>query len=228
MNHLQGTDHAAGQEHKSNNNAQESYVEMKLGNADNTNSVNDDRTRNPGRDKEIEFPMKLPNFIRKTYHILENCDPNIISWSEYGDTFIIKDGQKLASTILPTYFKHENLNSFTRQLSFYGFRKFRVTPELNSDVDLSTADYLHFYHANFQRGNVEALIRIKRRTNSNAQNLPNEEEVELLRKDIKCLNQSLINMQNDFDSKLTDLYVDLVSRLQGLHQAVNHPQQLNK
>ena len=34
-----------------------------------------------------------------------------------GKTFVVKDTQRLAETVLPKYFKHRNFSSFVRQLN---------------------------------------------------------------------------------------------------------------
>jgi hypothetical protein len=64
-----------------------------------------------------------PLFLRKTYQMLENCPADIAGWSEKGDSFMIKDPDRFAQTVIPQYFSHSNFSSFVRQLNFYGFRK---------------------------------------------------------------------------------------------------------
>lgn len=64
-----------------------------------------------------------PLFLRKTYQMLESCSPSIAAWSGKGDSFLIKDPDSFAQTVIPQYFSHNNFSSFVRQLNFYGFRK---------------------------------------------------------------------------------------------------------
>ncbi|CAM8883779.1 unnamed protein product [Rhodiola kirilowii] len=63
-------------------------------------------------------------FLTKTYQLVD--DPavdDLISWNEDGSGFIIWRPAEFARDLLPTYFKHNNLSSFVRQLNTYGFRK---------------------------------------------------------------------------------------------------------
>ena len=72
-------------------------------------------------------------FLQKTYEILEayyinisfnlyiwlqNSDySNIISWNEEGDAFAIRDANGFSENILPKFFKHNNYQSFVRQVN---------------------------------------------------------------------------------------------------------------
>jgi len=51
---------------------------------------------------------------------------HIVSWSENGDSFVIKDQNEFSKQILPALFKHNNFASFVRQLNKYDFHKVRV------------------------------------------------------------------------------------------------------
>ena len=66
-------------------------------------------------------------FINKAYRIVNHCHDekaNVCSWSDEGDSFIIKD-QDAFTDVLPHYFRHKNFRSFVRQLNFYGFHKIK-------------------------------------------------------------------------------------------------------
>ena len=58
----------------------------------------------------------------ETYDMINDCDPHIASWTKDGIAFVIKDQHKFAKEVLPKFFEHK-FDTFTRQLSFYGFRK---------------------------------------------------------------------------------------------------------
>ena len=75
--------------------------------------------------KNIKESKKKPtSFISKTYKIVSASKyKDIISWSQDGLSFIIKDEYIFTSKILPQHFKHKNLSSFNRQLNMYGFHK---------------------------------------------------------------------------------------------------------
>ncbi|KAF8924334.1 hypothetical protein BGZ58_001904 [Dissophora ornata] len=63
-------------------------------------------------------------FIDKLYKMVE--DPSIqhlISWAKEGDMFYVYNCIELSSSVLPKFFKHNNWQSFVRQLNMYGFHK---------------------------------------------------------------------------------------------------------
>jgi heat shock transcription factor 1 len=92
------------------------------------------------------------SFIRKTYKILAKSKHNhIISWSDDGFSFVIKDQHSFTNTILPQYFKHRNFASFNRQLNMYDFHK-------------TKEDILEFSHPLFQRNNETLLSQINRKS----------------------------------------------------------------
>jgi len=110
--------------------------------------------------------------------MIEQCqssNPNVACWSTDGETFIVKDPQTLTKTFFPTYFKHSNFDSFTRQLNFYGFRKIRKTK---------------FQHEFFIRGRVDLLHKITRSTKSNTQR-----EIESLKRSVCELERQVAELQ---------------------------------
>ncbi|KAK9151250.1 hypothetical protein Syun_009559 [Stephania yunnanensis] len=61
-----------------------------------------------------------PPLLTKTFEMVE--DPSmeaIVSWNEARISFIVWDSYRLASNLLPKYFKHNNFSSFVRQLNTY-------------------------------------------------------------------------------------------------------------
>jgi heat shock transcription factor, other eukaryote len=67
-----------------------------------------------------------PAFLEKLYDILD--DPSLepyIGWQEGGNSFLIKNVNYVSETVLPKYFKHNNIQSFIRQLNMYSFTKTR-------------------------------------------------------------------------------------------------------
>jgi len=69
------------------------------------------------------------SFPYKLYDMLQDSDSKeAIAWTENGDAFRIIDHQ-LLSNVLPKYFRHNNVNSFIRQVYFWDFRKLAYGPE---------------------------------------------------------------------------------------------------
>lgn len=121
-----------------------------------------------GTTKPSDIPEQVPMFLRKTYHMIDSCDPSIACWSEDGETFIVKDPNKFETQIIPQFFKHSKFTSFVRQLNFYSFRKIKYMDTLRLDpkLEAETANFWRFRHDKFQRGKPNLLTQIKRMTAS--------------------------------------------------------------
>ena len=60
--------------------------------------------------------------------ILEDNEyQDIICWSDNGLSFLIKDPNEFAKSVLSQHFKHCNISSFVRQLNKYDFHKVKLT-----------------------------------------------------------------------------------------------------
>merc|ERR1719272_2341982 len=94
-------------------------------------------------------------FLTKLFQIVSNQQTDqAIIWTPKGDSFVITDPETFARDILPTYFKHNNIRSFIRQLNTYGFRK---------RTNISSSDeHLEFFHEKFRRDEPALLVQIKR------------------------------------------------------------------
>jgi heat shock transcription factor len=59
----------------------------------------------------------IPTFLQKLLEILEDSSNSpIITWSDNGKSFIIKQISNFSEKILPKYYKHNNFASFVRQV----------------------------------------------------------------------------------------------------------------
>ena len=64
---------------------------------------------------EKNIAEKVNKFIKIIYEILEEPDlKEVISWGQDWKNFSIKQIEEFSNTILPKYFKHNNLKSFIR------------------------------------------------------------------------------------------------------------------
>lgn len=98
--------------------------------------------------------ITAPAFLEKLYEILENPElESHIAWQPDGLSFLIKQPNTFSETILPNYFKHNNIQSFVRQLNMYSFTKTR-----------HDSNYREFRQPNFQKGRRDLLALIKRKT----------------------------------------------------------------
>ena len=94
-------------------------------------------------------------FLTKLFQIVSApTTDHCITWTAKGDSFVISDPDTFARDILPTYFKHNNIRSFIRQLNTYGFRK-------RTNIS-STDEHLEFFHTKFRRDDPQGLTQIKR------------------------------------------------------------------
>lgn len=46
--------------------------------------------------------------------MIDSCDPEIATWADDGETFVIKDPDVFERTIIPQFYKHAKFSSFVR------------------------------------------------------------------------------------------------------------------
>lgn len=134
--------------------------------------------------------------------MIDKSDPEIATWAEDGQSFVVKNAELFATKVLPLYFKHSNFSSFARQLNFYGFRKLRSDPILNSNLDPQTANFVRFYHEHFQRDKPDLLQQIKRATKTDQQS---KDDVEALKQEVCRLREDLACAISCFEGKLAEV-----------------------
>jgi hypothetical protein len=127
---------------------------------------------------------EIPVFLKKTYHMIDTCDPSIATWSKDGRTFLVKDPETFASDIIPQFFKHNNFSSFVRQLNFYGFRKIKNDSVRLYDDDDECNKYWRFKHEFFLRGRPDLLKEIRKSSQINA---ADQQEVDKLKEEVQYL-----------------------------------------
>jgi hypothetical protein len=151
--------------------------------------------------KKNEVAPMAPVFLRKTYELINTCDPEVATWSVDGMTFVVKDPKRFQFEFIPKYFKHNNFSSFVRQLNFYGFHKVKSDPLQLDDADFSEeSKYWKFHHENFMRGRPELLNEIRK---SNRTEAAEKQEVDALRHEIMTLNDHILSLKRDLESMKT-------------------------
>ncbi|CAB9502013.1 shock factor protein [Seminavis robusta] len=106
-------------------------------------------------------------FIRKAFAMINECDPNIASWTDEGDKFVVKNKDVFAASVIPQYYDHSNYSSFTRQLNFYGFTREQSMTIKVSDLNSLAVGQETFYHQNFQRNRPDLLKNLQRKSSDN-------------------------------------------------------------
>jgi len=133
-------------------------------------------------------------FLKKAFHIINTCDPEIATWSHDGLSFYVKDPDRFATEIIPKCFKHSQFSSFVRQLNFYGFRKLRDEHIELGNVDEHRAKWCQFRHSKFQRGRPDLLKEISKNT---LKEVADKSELEALRSEVKDLKSIIKNLKSD-------------------------------
>ncbi|KAJ3275412.1 hypothetical protein HDV01_000704, partial [Terramyces sp. JEL0728] len=81
----------------------------------------------------VPFIQKLNMYnITKNRMLCDNAQDAIV-WGKNGESIVIKNSSEFTRSVLPQYFRHNQLASFIRQLNKHGFRRSK-TPFPN-DVD---------------------------------------------------------------------------------------------
>ena len=164
--------------------------------------------------KNLLFVVTCVDFhtlhFTETYHMIDRCEQDIATWSNNGDSFVVKDVNQFSESVLPQYFKHSNFSSFARQLNFYGFRKVKAEPILTADFDARTACYVRFYHEKFRKNRPDLLAQIKRATKSDQQS---KDDVESLKGDITKLQMEMNDLNQECDRKIAKLSAECHARI---------------
>ncbi|KAL3783831.1 hypothetical protein HJC23_005324 [Cyclotella cryptica] len=97
------------------------------------------------------------NFPAKLHRILSNPEhAHAICWQPHGRAWKIKDKKLLVEKVIPKYFTQSKFESFTRQLSGWGFKR----------LHQSGPDFHCYYHECFLRG-LPHLTRMMKRSEPN-------------------------------------------------------------
>lgn len=114
---------------------------------------------------------KVPPFLSKLYQIVDSPAP-YCHWGAEGNTFVVTNPVRFAAEVLPQWFKHSSMASFSRQLLTYGFRRLH-----SGSAGGATAEFHHKY---FVRGDQSAMLYIQRRGSKKMRSEPDQMQDTLL------------------------------------------------
>lgn len=191
-----------------------------------TPSEMDDPEEKTAQTSKCKGATTIPIFLKKTYKMIDTCDPMIASWTEDGEMFVVKDPDMFAAQVIPQYFDHNKFSSFARQLNFYGFRKMQSKPIRNSDYDVGTAKHVTFFNENFKRGRCDLLKKIQRSTRGGTNTTQDHQrEIQTLRDHVSTLEQKIVDMAAQSEERIRRLELDMLARMEQLMLTVQRQQQ---
>ena len=84
---------------------------------------------------------RVPPFLTKLYEILTAESADIVAFNSGTASFTIHNPTTFAKEVLPRYFKHNKLGSFSQQLHTYGFRRRANASSLDNSIEFSHDQY---------------------------------------------------------------------------------------
>ncbi|KAI9482548.1 hypothetical protein BDB00DRAFT_984418 [Zychaea mexicana] len=124
--------------------------------------INGQKNNSTGNARVNDGAGSVPEFIQKLFRMLENkAFKQTFCWGPDGTTFVVKDTNEFAKTILPKHFKHCNFASFVRQLNKYDFHKVRNAEDGHKPYGDQAWE---FVHPKFRRDRKDLLEEIRRKT----------------------------------------------------------------
>jgi len=129
--------------------------------------------------KQHTARSSVPRFLVNLWTMLNDERIKCITWSGI-NSFVITCRETLRRDVLPRFFKHNRVSSFTRQLNMYQFEKAK---------DKETLEWTHVY---LYRGNFNLLSKIRRKHS-------NEDPK------VQLAVQELVNKVQDQELKIAEL-----------------------
>ena len=96
---------------------------------------------------------RVPPFLTKLTEIMTAEPAEVVTLNPESASFTVWDPNRFAKEVLPRYFKHNKLGSFSQQLHTYGFRRRTSSGSLDSAVE--------FYHEQYTGEPADFLAWIR-------------------------------------------------------------------
>jgi len=138
----------------------------------------------------VENNIKIQLFVQKIWKIANSEYSDIVGWTGDGSRVVVYRPKDFESQVLPRFFNHSNMSSFTRQLHNYGF-----TIKLSKK---RSREQKWFQHKFFLRNQPELLVRITRKRCN--QQMASQEEVSELRKEVQELRETVAEQKKQLQN----------------------------
>lgn len=138
----------------------------------------------------VENNIKIQLFVQKLWKIANSEYADIVGWTGDGTRVVVYRPKDFESQVLPRFFNHSNMSSFTRQLHNYGF-----TIKLSKK---RSGEQKWFQHKFFLRDQPELLVRITRKRCN--QQMASQEEVSELRKEVQELRETVAEQKKQLQN----------------------------
>uniref|UniRef100_A0A7S2PHY4 HSF-type DNA-binding domain-containing protein n=1 Tax=Leptocylindrus danicus TaxID=163516 RepID=A0A7S2PHY4_9STRA len=148
-------------------------------------------------------------FVQKLHHMLSSPNAKdiqaIVSWNDDvdGQTFIVKNCQLFSQQVLPKYFDC-TLNSFKRQLNYYGFVRVPTDAAIASAEIHKKSRALIYRHERdkFRQNHPELLYEVRRSTGSDP-----KIELDYLREKVCSLEDDIAEMSGELNEIKTQMLI---------------------
>ena len=104
---------------------------------------------------DVVVEGRLAPFLTKLFNLVSAADTDdSVRWSSNGRSIVIVDPPRLSREVLPRFFKHNKLGTFTQQLYTYGFARRSNKAPFDTQIVFS--------HEHFRAGVPAGLHKIRR------------------------------------------------------------------